>query len=552
MQESRLLILWTLLWGVFMAVSAQSTDIINKAEAGRHGDSAVVYMTLLPENMQVASNEILSITPRLVGETDSVELPTVRMLGRMPYYRFIRHDSLGIIMPTDFVIWEKQRYRPFAYQQAVDWQQWMDRASLKVQVERMDCRAYSTLTGIDKPLSETIVRRYLQTIQPKPGSVTSSVTVVFPLNRTEIHPELSNNRSELDKIRQGIVDVRSDKNNVLQQVTIKGYASPDGPYDNNVRLARGRTDSIAAYVANHFDVDSSQVKTDYEPEDWDGLIAYLKKASVLDLPHRDEMLEVALDNDLDPDQRERKMRTSWPKDFDFLLKYCLPRLRHTDYRIDYLYYPPATTTTARIDTLWHMRKAVLHEHVDHPLSPYQALFALKTNVLFDLVMGFNGEIEVPLGDRWSVMGEIWKPWFVWHHNSRAYQLQIIGGEIRYWLGRCRQQRPRLTGWFVGPYYAWGKYDFEWGSTGDQGEFHSIGVTAGYSWPIHRHWNLEVSASIGTLGGGWLGGERRYYNGMFDDTHLIWQYTTNSSYTGPTKLKVSLSWLIGKKRKEVRP
>lgn len=35
------------------------------------------------------------------------------------------------------------------------------------------------------------------------------------------------------------------------------------------------------------------------------------------------------------------------------------------------------------------------------------LFALKTNALFDAVLGFNGEIEVPIGrdSRWSVMAE---------------------------------------------------------------------------------------------------------------------------------------------------
>lgn len=182
--------------------------------------------------------------------------------------------------------------------------------------------------------------------------------------------------------------------------------------------------------------------------------------------------------------------------------------------------------------------------------PYDTLFALKTNALFDLALAFNGEIEIPLGrnNRWSIMGEFWKPWFVWHHNSRAYQLQVIGGEVRYWLGRCRQYKPKMTGLFIGPYYAWGKYDFEWNSSGDQGEFHSVGATIGYTWPIHRHWNLELSASAGAL---W--GPRRHYTGEFNDTHLIWKYTKTMTYVGPTKLKVSLAWIIGKKKKkEDRP
>ena len=174
-----------------------------------------------------------------------------------------------------------------------------------------------------------------------------------------------------------------------------------------------------------------------------------------------------------------------------------------------------------------------------------ALFALKTNALFDAVLGFNGEIEVPIGrdSRWSVMAEFWKPWWVWRNNSRAAQLQVIGGEVRYWWGKDRSERRELTGWFGGLYYANGKYDFEWSSKGDQGEFNSVGATVGYSMPIHRRWNLELSASVGHL---W--GPRRHYEATEDGSHLLWKYTTTSKYTGPTKIKVSFVWLLGHRKR----
>ena len=172
------------------------------------------------------------------------------------------------------------------------------------------------------------------------------------------------------------------------------------------------------------------------------------------------------------------------------------------------------------------------------------LFALKTNLLFDLALGFNGEVEVPIGrsNRWSLMAEFWSPWLVWKNNSRAIELQTGGVEVRYWLGGNRSQRKALTGWFGGLYYANGKYDFEWNSKGDQGEFNSVGATIGHSWSIHRRWNLELSASIGHL---W--GPRRHYEATSDGSYLLWQYSTTSTYTGPTKLKVSLVWLIGQRR-----
>lgn len=181
-----------------------------------------------------------------------------------------------------------------------------------------------------------------------------------------------------------------------------------------------------------------------------------------------------------------------------------------------------------------------------PDRQQKALFALKTNALFDAALCLNAEIEVPIdrNNRWSIMAEFWKPWFVWKNNSRAYQIQVIGGEVRYWLGKDRSQRKQLTGWFGGLYYANGKYDLEWNSDGDQGEFNSVGATVGYSWSIHRRWNLELSASVSHL---W--GPRRHYEATDNGDYLLWQYTTNSTYTGPTKLKVSFVWLLGQRRQD---
>lgn len=174
------------------------------------------------------------------------------------------------------------------------------------------------------------------------------------------------------------------------------------------------------------------------------------------------------------------------------------------------------------------------------------LFALKTNLLFDVLLAPNVEVELPLGtkNRWSLMAEYWTPWYVWRHNSRAYELQVWGLEARKWLGKCRERRPKLTGTFLGVYAAYGRSDFEWNSVGDQADFGSAGVTFGHSWTISRHWNLEASVSAGVVLG-----ERRHYNGEFGDTHLIWKYNKTLFYAGPTKAKISLVWMIGKKTKE---
>ena len=116
-------------------------------------------------------------------------------------------------------------------------------------------------------------------------------------------------------------------------------------------------------------------------------------------------------------------------------------------------------------------------------------------------------------------------------------------EARRWFAgkRCPEARPLLTGPFVGLYAAGGKYDLGRNGKGDQGEYFSVGLSAGYSWPIARHWNLELSAAVG-----YVGGPKVHYENEFDDARLIYRNDTHLNYVGPTKLKFSLVYLIGKK------
>jgi hypothetical protein len=96
---------------------------------------------------------------------------------------------------------------------------------------------------------------------------------------------------------------------------------------------------------------------------------------------------------------------------------------------------------------------------------------------------------------------------------------------------------------AGVYVASAKYDLDYNGTGDQGEVWSVGATFGYSWPIGRRWNLELSASAG-----FLSGKRRHYNAEFESSHLIYKETKSLRYFGPTKLKFSLVWIIPSKKK----
>ena len=177
-------------------------------------------------------------------------------------------------------------------------------------------------------------------------------------------------------------------------------------------------------------------------------------------------------------------------------------------------------------------------------SRRRPLFAVKTNLLFDAALMPNIELEVPIGKRWSLNGEYMFPW--WLINDDRYCLQILMGglEVRYRPGK-RSGRDVLTGHFIGLYAGGGKYDLQWDKNGYQGEFFiAAGVSYGYAHSIARNLRLEYNIGIGMLRT-----DYRHYHSRDNHRTLLWQENGEYTWLGPTKLKISLAWLITGKNKK---
>lgn len=83
--------------------------------------------------------------------------------------------------------------------------------------------------------------------------------------------------------------MRGDKYATITGVSIKGYASPEGSYANNERLAKGRSEALLAYVRERYGLDGADTEASYEAEDWQGLEARVERSS---MPAREALLDV--------------------------------------------------------------------------------------------------------------------------------------------------------------------------------------------------------------------------------------------------------------------
>lgn len=179
----------------------------------------------------------------------------------------------------------------------------------------------------------------------------------FPVNETVIYPDYRKNPSELARIQKTVDSALFDKSVTIMSISLHGYASPESPYSNNTRLAKGRTEALKNYLVRKYNFNSRIIKTDFTPEDWDNLrgfltetetrkvkgdfwydsMDYVETPEVPDvvLENRNELLSI-IDRDMDPDAKEELLKkVGGGEPYKWLLEYVYPGLRHTDYIIEY-------------------------------------------------------------------------------------------------------------------------------------------------------------------------------------------------------------------------
>ena len=163
-------------------------------------------------------------------------------------------------------------------------------------------------------------------------------------------------------------------------------------------------------------------------------------------------------------------------------------------------------------------------------------FALKTNLLYDLIGAPNLSLEVPVGEKFSIAAGM--TYAYWRINN-LYALQTYHGDIegKYWFSSSNRL---LTGWNVGVYASLGgRYDVQWKSGLQGDKFWTFGVVGGYSLPLSGAFNLDFSLAAGYIGTPEV---RRYKRPQ--EGHLIWKETRyNTGLFSIAKACVSLVWLL---------
>ncbi len=152
----------------------------------------------------------------------------------------------------------------------------------------------------------------------------------FAVGRSVIVPTFRRNPEELAKIEAAIRKVQSDADVQITGLFVEGYASPDGSYESNDRLARERAQALADYISRNYGVPAGIIRTSSVAEDWDGLRVLVEES---DLVRKAEVLAV-IDSDDAPDRKEARLKAmGYP--WMAMSGGMFPQLRRVEYQIDF-------------------------------------------------------------------------------------------------------------------------------------------------------------------------------------------------------------------------
>lgn len=343
-------VIYLLLLAILPELNIQAQTVVYKDQVRVENQSVtrsddnrltIAMDIIMQANMKISSNRSATLTPILEANGHSKALPAIVVYGR----RRALVNERGNTVPKDaFVILRRKRKteQKVSYLVQLPYEGWMQKANLVMDADLCGCRNIVEANTLDPITTLNIERIKLQPniayITPKAEkikhrAVEGSAFLDFPVNKTVIYPDYRRNQAELAKIRATIDTIRNDKNISITSIRLEGYASPEGSYANNDRLAKGRTAALLNYVRNYYDFPEGLLTMSSTPEDWAGFRKFIENSA---LPQKEELLQIIDLDEKDMDAKEKRIaRFVGAETYRFLLNECYPALRHSDYTVSY-------------------------------------------------------------------------------------------------------------------------------------------------------------------------------------------------------------------------
>ncbi len=338
----------------------------------------------------------------------------------------------------------------------------------------------------------------------------------FKVNLTNIDHAYHGNDAQLGKVLAEIDSMVLKPQMKVARITVVGTASPEGPYQNNVRLATNRAEAFKRILQDRYSFPDSIYAVSNVPEDWEGMRLMVAENDTI--PYADVVLAFLDESEhLSPDMREYRLKhLDNGRPYASMRKNVLPYLCRASVAVDYdvellnrrqrftlIDVKPIERQPLPLDLVLPPLEI---QPLDIPIPRKQRFIAIKTNLLHDAALCANIGVEVELCPHWSLDVPVWySPYDI----TKRWRIRLLATqpEVRYWL------KDAGVGHYFGIHTS--VVGFNVSLNGDfryQDPNHAaFGVGVGYGYAFHldkaRRWSMEAQIGAGFIDYEWI----KYHN-----------------------------------------
>jgi outer membrane protein OmpA-like peptidoglycan-associated protein len=317
-------------------------------------DKVVIDWDILLNGVELSSNNQLTLTPVIQTATGhNVQLPSVIVNGKQRDKLYRRSLILSGITkdPNVYSVSKAKNKNVIAtipYKTSVPYESWMKNASVYLYEDLCGC-AGSTKDQAEKLIADRIGsgrRVNFDDYSPKANFITPAreekkersengeAYLIFEQSKWDIIPNLFNNKAELAKIDKSLNYIKEEPTAIITGISIKAYASPEGPYDNNMMLSKERAKALLDYVQGQYRLPANvKVFSEGYGEDWTRLVDLIKVDPKVE--NREQILDMIKTVDIFDGREKKIMDLSGGRPYLYMLDKIFPLLRRSDYQIEY-------------------------------------------------------------------------------------------------------------------------------------------------------------------------------------------------------------------------
>ena len=304
-------------------------------------DSIRFGVNVVLDQVALGSRTLLTLTPKLVSEdgTQTYSFSPVSVGGRNRQIMWKRHNIAG----AQPVYHKNGTAQTVSLALAAPNVSWVKKARLVVDEQVQGCAGceqgemrYNLLGRLVKEEYRPKFTTVFVTPKPEPVKTRSDRFIArfnFRVNRSELLPELGNNRVEFARVDSVAKAILLNTDVKVKNVSIDGYASPEGTDAANLKLSQNRALSFADYLRRTYKLSRGVLNGVGHGSDWEGL----RNSVIADanVPNKQGILDVlaAAGNNEVRKTNLRKLDAGQP--YAYLLANHYPPLRRTEYQFTY-------------------------------------------------------------------------------------------------------------------------------------------------------------------------------------------------------------------------